>query len=1040
MLRFLAFLMALMIMSGLGAPIFAQSVQLVSLETTINSDVSATMVRNSLEPVMSGPQRLVLPNGLKVILLEEHSVPAVSCLVWYKFGSRNDEAGATGLCHLVEHLLFKNIGNFKKNEWGANVVRHGGQFNGFTSEDFTVFYSTVPPSQIELSLKGEADRMRQAKFTQADVRAEVSNLLREINQESKDPLATLTKEVQAAAFQKHPYRNPPCGLPVDIEHLTWEKAHEFYEKYFYPNNATLVLVGDFHSASIVNLIRKHFAPLPKSIAPLPEVRVKEANPLTEGHVLVKTNGKKECLLVAYHAPCIADRDAPAMVVLEAFLNNQITGRLKTKLLDSKICSYAQSVFEIKRDPGLFVVTLNPAAGVTLDRALDGFDSVLSKWSSQSISNVELNRARRQAEFEFYNESDGPLHTGLHLGYFETLLKPQETTSWVDKLRSVTASDIARVVDIYLKPNTRVVGELSAAPPAPPPAAKPLVRSRPLPPGKIMMQRTPAAQVTPDGRGYFSYARRAAYKSEDSSIEPLLQAETSLTGEDTEKPGASASENEQTAEHRNHQSKTEQTDSPAVSETGHVIGVKTSSGAEQTNTDSANICQKRLDNGLNVIVVQSRFSPIVQLVGSTQAGRVYEASDKHGVSELLAMTMNYGNINSNRQQVIAEQNDIGLPPKAMLQFEAGIEKIGFKTRCLSKDLNIQLKLLASALREPRCQDADVEKAKAELLANMSQNIESVNSRAERALFRSLIAPVSPYYPSAPGEMANSLNCLKSSEVKDFHDACVLPDTTTLVVLGDVEPKPTLKAVESIFSDWSSPRTAPSRPPLVVSNRQSSKSSLIVKEGQQNVVCLGRIIADQSNAVVGNRYADDWYRLLIADCVLSNHPIFSRITQRFDYEPTLVTNFTDDQLKSRLKPISGAVIWSLSLPLSASAGSPDAVFAIQNELKRFAASGITMREFNEAKRYLLGAIPISQTANLQQLSESILDHFVAFGNVNSFVREPLIFSDVSLDSVNKYIAARFKPENSSLVVAGSRQLIKQIHNYAASTIPVRTQQGN
>ncbi len=310
-----------------------------------------------------------------------------------------------------------------------------------------------------------------------------------------------------------------------------------------------------------------------------------------------------------------------------------------------------------------------------------------------------------------------------------------------------------------------------------------------------------------------------------------------------------------------------------------------------------------------------------------------------------------------------------------------------------------------------------------------------------MLRSLIATGSPYCPLDPNEIANSINELKATDIRDFHDASIMPNTTTLVLVGDVDAKQVFALAETVFSDWTNRNNALQRPLLVVSGRQASKSALIVKEGQQNVVCLGRIIGGNQESKPTDRDKQEWSDLLIADCVLSNHPIFSRINQRFDCEPTLVTNFTADQLKSRLKPLSNMVVWSLSIPLIDSSElkpSADAILAIQNELKRFGKSGITVHELNEAKHYLSGAVPITLMSNLQQLSESTLDQFVAYGELNSFAHVSRELASTSLDAVNKFITLSFKPESSCLVVAGTRQLIRQTHNSSTHPLPVRVQE--
>ncbi len=410
-----------------------------------------------------------------------------------------------------------------------------------------------------------------------------------------------------------------------------------------------------------------------------------------------------------------------MVVLEKLLNNQVTGRLKTKLLDSKICTGAQAIFEMKCDPGLFVFALNPTPGFTLAKVLSSLDGLVTQLSLQSIMPAELNRAKKQAEFEFYNEIDGPFHACFHLGYFETLVKLQEAYISPEKLRLVSEGDILRVAKRYLISDARVVGQLCSISPVP--ASKPSARTRVLPPGKIIMQRTPSAQGLPSQMNRdFPYIQRAGYQSEDSSIEPLVQADTSLSTQSSEGKASARGSGAVDEQHVGNSDKQPGNSgiSPApLTEDVEKTGLTSSDGKAPDRTNdsssrgvselrSSNVYFHCFDNGLNVIVVQSHLSPLVQIVGSTNAGQIYESPDKKGVSQLLATAMNFGSSKETRQQALAEQNDNGLSPKTMLEFEAGIEQIGFKTRCLSKDLPTQLRLVASALREPRYQDVDIEK--------------------------------------------------------------------------------------------------------------------------------------------------------------------------------------------------------------------------------------------------------------------------------------------------------------------------------------------
>ncbi|MCC6976933.1 MAG: insulinase family protein, partial [Candidatus Melainabacteria bacterium] len=471
-----------------------------------------------------------MPNGLRIILVEEHSLPVVSCLIWYRVGARYERPGSTGLSHMVEHMLFDEVGTFRKGELGATIVRNGGQFNGFTSDDFTAFFETLHPAKLDLALKIEAMRMRQARFTKASVQAEVANLKKEFEDEKDDPAAMLASEVRCVSFLHHPYGSPTRGWQPDVEGLTPEDAKGFYDRFYVPNNATLVLVGDFNSASALTSIKKYFAAIPKSVTPLPVLRAKEPQQRAERRVLMRYPGKTELLQVSYHAPSIAEQDSAAMAVLEKLLNASISGRIKTKLMEPKICSGANCQFELKHDPGLMTFTATPAANQTLQKALDGIDGMIAQLRSQPVSDAELRRAKNQAEYACFSERDGPYRTGFYIGYFDSISSWKNAYAWPQRLRTVSSADIQRVARTYLVPENRVVGFLSSSSAQP----KPAPQQAP-PPSKQTPPRTPSADThiqkqhghTPisfDNRCEpysFSVSKQqlAGYKKDDAAVSP-----------------------------------------------------------------------------------------------------------------------------------------------------------------------------------------------------------------------------------------------------------------------------------------------------------------------------------------------------------------------------------------------------------------------------------------------------------------------------------------------------------------------------------------
>jgi len=270
---------------------------------------------------------------------------------------------------------------------------------------------------------------------------------------------------------------------------------------------------------------------------------------------------------------------------------------------------------------------------------------------------------------------------------------------------------------------------------------------------------------------------------------------------------------------------------------------------------------------------------------------------------------------------------------------------------------------------------------------------------------------------PSEKARSISTLKPSDVRDYYANHVTPNLTALVIAGDVQAKQVFALLDHLSSGWMVKKDL-SKPPVLTTDRRGSKSSLPLKDTTQSLVCLGRLITGEDSS---DKTRSD---LLIADCALTNHPIFSRINQRLESEPNLAAAFRSEALKAHVQPLSEATIWSLYLPVDASSAS-NSVAAIQNELKQYGRTGLTVQELTEAKRYLLGSIPVTRMSNLESLSKFYLEGLLQrkepepFGKIASAIRA------ATLDSVNKFIMSGFKPDQAAVVVAGNRQLIKQVH---------------
>ncbi|HEY9868758.1 MAG TPA: pitrilysin family protein, partial [Candidatus Obscuribacterales bacterium] len=471
-------------------------------------------------------EQYVLPNGLKVLIREDHSFPVVATLAWYRVGSRNETIGSTGITHLVEHLLFGTVGSFRKGEIGALVARNGGQFNAFTSDDFTTFFEVLPPGKLELALRIESERMSAALFSQKEVQEEIARVQEELEEGEKDFVDTLAREVRAAAYQQHPYHNPTTGWRTDLENITAQQVQAYYKQFFRPDNATLVIVGDVKSNLALALVRKYFEPVAKGQGAVPVVTIVEPSQKGERRVVVKYSGNREVLQVAYHAPAMHDADGPAMYVLEKLLSAHHSGRLRARLMNSRVCSWAQGGFEGKRDPGLFSITCYAAPGSGQEEILEAVDALIAQLRGQPVAEAELKRARNQAEFGYLTEGDGPYRFGFHLGFADSLGEWQKALTWTERVRAVTAADVQRVAKRYFNPDNRVIGWLST-----PNAPKPPPKS---PPGESQPPREPRS---PQRQALG--VRLTGYKTDDAAPGPGSGATASTALKASVEPSGAA---------------------------------------------------------------------------------------------------------------------------------------------------------------------------------------------------------------------------------------------------------------------------------------------------------------------------------------------------------------------------------------------------------------------------------------------------------------------------------------------------------------------
>ncbi|MDQ6940580.1 MAG: insulinase family protein, partial [Verrucomicrobiota bacterium] len=297
-------------------------------------------------------------NGLQVLLLPEHSSPTLTFMVTYRVGSRNEVTGTTGATHLLEHLMFK--GSPKFNDANHTSVKQllervGGIYNASTSLDRTNYYANIASENLENYMAIEADRMRNLWLRESDRKPEMTVVRNEFEIGENDPNQALEKELYAAAYQAHPYHHSTIGWRSDIEKVPIEKLKEFYDTFYWPDNATASVIGDFDPAAALALVKKYYGAFPKSPKPIPVVYTEEPDQTGPRRVTVQRAGELGVVAVAYKGPAGTAPDQAAIAVLDNILTSGKNSRFYRALTDKNLTTSVRMDSGFFHDPSLDII-------------------------------------------------------------------------------------------------------------------------------------------------------------------------------------------------------------------------------------------------------------------------------------------------------------------------------------------------------------------------------------------------------------------------------------------------------------------------------------------------------------------------------------------------------------------------------------------------------------------------------------------------------------------------------------------------------------
>jgi zinc protease len=414
-----------------------------------------------LVSITQGVTKTVLKNGLTVLTKEVHTAPVVSVQVWYRVGARNEVPGINGISHQLEHLLFKGTQS-RPIQFGRLFSALGSESNAFTSYDETAYFGTVERSKLESLMTLEADRMQNTVIGPEQLKSEKRVVISELQGYENSPGFRLGRAVMKAALPDSPYGMPVGGSKADVEKFTLEQVQNHYKTYYRPENATLVVTGDFKTAAALKIAEQTFGKISKATELLPVTNTKApvqlAQPSPKSPIILKQPGSTALLNAIYRLPDVKHPDVPAIDLMDAVLTGGRSARLYQALVETGLSSSVGASASQMIDLGWYSISAVAAAGQPLSRVETVLQQSLAEIRQKPVSEAELQRAKLQFRASLILGSQDISSQASQLGYNQTVAGDYRFIDrYLAAMERVTPKDILRVAQTYLKPEQQTIG-------------------------------------------------------------------------------------------------------------------------------------------------------------------------------------------------------------------------------------------------------------------------------------------------------------------------------------------------------------------------------------------------------------------------------------------------------------------------------------------------------------------------------------------------------------------------------------------------------
>lgn len=681
------------------------------------------------------------PNGMKILLLQDNSSPVATVQIVYRVGSKHEVTGNTGSTHLLEHLNFKGTPTFNKRKGTAifTLLQNiGAQMNATTWYDRTNYYETIPSDQIELAMHIESDRMRNSLLLKEDKDSEMTVVRNEFERNENNPNTVLSTEMWATAYMAYPYHHSTIGWRADIENMPMEALKKFYDTYYWPNNATLTIIGDFQKDNVFNLVDKYFGKITTAPHMMPEPYTTEPVQYGPRRIVIKKPGQQSVVSVAYKIPGRMHDDSPALSVLAEIIGSGKSAYINKTFVDKGIAIYGYASASNFKEVNLFTVAL----GLTPDKKQEDVNAqllaMIDKVKKEGVTQSEVDRvvAKVNAQTIMGRDGSGRIADELNEAIAGGDWKDYITGS--ERLARVTAEDVNRVANQYL----------------------------------VEDQST---------TGYFIPVQKGANPN-------------------TIKAAAKAAENDSKVFYRNPELAQLESEIPSISQA--VAKNQSAYESTQTATNTDKYIRKAVA-GIDVVIVKTGAKDLLTISASFPIADHFNKNGNAMVPGLVTQLLDAGTIKNNKFQFAEKLEKHGI------SIRVGADKynvyISFK--CLKKDLNQAVALLAEELRYPLFDEKEFQLIKQQNTSILKQRLDNPGTQGMLALMQAMYTKDNPNYLLDTEAAMKELDAVTTNDLKAFHKTYFGTKAMHMVAVGDVNPKILYDALNSNFRGFSSGVSTP-----------------------------------------------------------------------------------------------------------------------------------------------------------------------------------------------------------------------------------------